>query len=173
MSKKILFLKTIFEYISFYLSFFNLGSAKGKIAISNMNSIWFFLVFFCSMIFLFFTSLLHQVIALLVLLLTILEAFLKTFEFFLSLRIALEWFPAFNPYNFKISRALIRITNPFLKTTERILPRVFGYNVSIFFCFYLINFLIIIVGDFRQRLFFFQRQIPYIFELIQTYRLSF
>ena len=170
MSKKILFLKTIFQYILDYLSSFNLCSAKGINAINQMNTIWFFLVFFCSMIFLFFTSLIHQVLYLVMLLLAILDAFLKTFEFFLSLRIALEWFPAFNPYNFKASSALIRITNPFLKTTEKLLPRLFGYNVSAFFSFFLISFLMMILSDFRQRLFLIRSQIPYIFDFILRYK---
>jgi len=63
-----------------------------------------------------------------------LEKFVEFYEWIVSLRVILYWFPNFNPYTFPFS--IINYTaSPFLKLFNNILPAMFGMDLSLYLGF--------------------------------------
>ena len=62
------------------------------------------------------------------------EKFIEFYEWIISVRVVLYWFPNFNPYSFPFS--IITYTSmPFLKAFNNLLPAMFGMDLSLYLGF--------------------------------------
>ena len=64
-----------------------------------------------------------------------LEKFVECYEFILSVRVVLYWFPNLNPYAFPFS-IVTYTAAPFLRMFSRMLPAVFGMDLSLYLGFF-------------------------------------
>lgn len=67
-------------------------------------------------------------------LLRTLQQFLGFYEWIITVRVILYWFPNFNPYSFPFS-IFTYASLPFLKLFDRLLPAMFGMDLSLYLGF--------------------------------------
>lgn len=61
----------------------------------------------------------------------LLQQFVGFYEWILTVRVILYWFPNFNPYSFPFS-IITYVSYPFLRLFSGILPSLFGMDLSLY-----------------------------------------
>jgi len=63
-----------------------------------------------------------------------LQQFISFYEWIITVRVILYWFPNFNPYSFPFS-IFTYASYPFLRLFDRLLPVMFGMDLSLYLGF--------------------------------------
>jgi len=84
------------------------------------------------------------------------EKFVEIYQWIVSLRVILYWFPNFNPYAFPFSIVTYAAT-PFLKIFTNLLPNIFGIDLSLYLGFLTLEALKLVFQRSQMALMFFEK----------------